>query len=110
MRVASRADYLVENGPGSISGINIDTLILKEVRIEGAGKDLSEEADGLLPELLRVSDVAEGDSIEGVIYMSHNIPVFPFFISFFMLFARVGTTPLTAYSASLTLELTSVQK
>lgn len=42
--------------------------------------------------------------------MGSLILVFPFVISIFMLLARVGTTPRTAYSASLTLGLTSVQK
>lgn len=61
-------------------------------------------------ELLGVADIAEGDLIEGVFYMVKGVLSVPFFMLVCMAFAKVGTTPLTAYSASLTQGLISVQK
>ena len=61
-------------------------------------------------ELLRIADVAEGNFVEGVGFVCKFVPVLPFFSSVWMVFARVGTTPLTAYSASLTHGFISFQK
>ena len=63
-----------------------------------------------MSELLGVSDITVGDLFEGIIYIGRGLLVLPFRMSSSMLVARVGTSPLTAYSASLTLGLMSFQK
>ena len=63
-----------------------------------------------MSELLGVSDIAIGDLFEGIVWIRIGLLVLPLRMSSSMSVARVGTSPLTAYSASLTLGLTSFQK
>jgi hypothetical protein len=66
MSIAAGADDLVEHSSGPISSINVDCLIGDKIRIEYAGNDLSEESNWSLMELLRITNIAKGDLIEGI--------------------------------------------
>lgn len=67
MSIAASTDDLIKDSSGSIAGVRINGLVADKVGIEHAGDDFSEEGDGFLVELLRVSDIAEGDFVEGVL-------------------------------------------
>jgi hypothetical protein len=66
MSIATSADDLVEHSSSPISGVNVDCLIRDKIRIEYAGNDLSEESNGSLMELLRITNIAKGDLVEGI--------------------------------------------
>lgn len=65
--IAACADDFIKDPSGSFASINIYGLIGNEFRIEDTGNNLSEEGDRFLVELLRVSDIAEGDFVEGIL-------------------------------------------
>lgn len=110
MSIASNANDFIQYFLSPDSRIFVDAFIFDEVGVGHARKDFSKEGDRLLPELLRVADIAEGDLIKRETYMKWEILLSPFLIFSFMVLARVGTTPLTAYSASTRVGFTSVQK
>lgn len=64
--IATCADDFIKDSFGSFASIDINGLIVNQFRIENAGNNLSEEGDRFLMELLRVSDIAEGNFIEGI--------------------------------------------
>lgn len=65
--IAACTDDLIKDSFGSFASIGINGLIADKFRIEDARDDFSEEGDRFLMELLRVSDIAEGDFIEGIL-------------------------------------------
>ena len=105
VRITSCTDNFIKNAFCSVSGIDIDKLVIDEIGICDARDDLSEEGDRFLVKFLWITNIAKSDWIKGVIYLRQVLLVLPFLISSFMLVARVGTTPLTAYSATWTLGL-----
>lgn len=110
MSIAANANDLIEYFPSSLACIRIDVRVLNEVWVGDAGQHLSEEGDGFLFEQLGVADVAEGYLFEGVACMKKQLLLSPLLILSLMVMARLGTTPLTAYSALTKAGLTSVQK
>ena len=112
MSVATSTDNLIEIFLSSFWSIRIDSWISNQIRIEYTWKDFSIESDWLLFELLWVTNVTKCDLIEWIFYellLIILLPV-PFCNSFCISVAKVGTTPRTAYWASITLGLISVQK
>jgi hypothetical protein len=108
--VAANTDNLIDHLFSSFACICVNTFVLDEIGVGDAGQHFSEEGDGFLFELLRIADIAEGDLFEGVACMKKQLLLSPLLILFLMVVARVGTTPLTAYSASTREGLTSFQK
>ena len=78
MSIAACTDDFIKDSSGSIASIRIDGLVADKIGIENARDDFSEEGDRFLVELLRVSDIAEGDFVEGVLYMSGGLLAVPF--------------------------------
>lgn len=66
-RVASSATDFLEDDLGPLPGISIDGLILNEIGADNTRENFSWESQGLLVELVRVSDAAVGDFIEWII-------------------------------------------
>jgi len=108
--VAANTDNLIYHLFSSFACICVNTFVLDEIGVGDAGQHFSEEGDGFLFELLRIADIAEGDLFEGVACMKKELLLSPLLILFWMVVARVGTTPLTAYSASTREGLMSFQK
>lgn len=65
--IAACTDDLIKNPSGPFASIDINGLVADKFGIEDARYDFSEEGDRFLVELLRVSDIAEGDFIEGIL-------------------------------------------
>lgn len=65
--IAACADDFIKDCSGSFASIGIYCLIANQFRIENTGNNFSEEGDRFLMELLRVSDIAEGNFIEGIL-------------------------------------------
>ena len=110
MSVAANTDNLIDHLFSSFACICVNTFVLDEIGVGDAGQHFSEEGDGFLFELLRIADIAEGDLFEGVACMKKQLLLSPLLILSLMVVARVGTIPLTAYSASTREGLTSFQK
>lgn len=110
MSVAANTDNLIDHLFSSFACICVNTFVLDEIGVGDAGQHFSEEGDGFLFELLRIANIAEGDLFEGVACMKKQLLLSPLLILFLMVVARVGTIPLTAYSASTREGLTSFQK
>lgn len=110
MSVAANTNNLIDHLFSSFACICVNTFVLDEIGVGDAGQHLSEEGDGFLFELLRIANIAEGDLFEGVACMKKQLLLSPLLILFLMVVARVGTIPLTAYSASTREGLTSFQK
>lgn len=110
MSVAANTNNLIDHLFSSFACICVNTFVLDEIGVGDAGQHFSEEGDGFLFELLRIADIAEGDLFEGVACMKKQLLLSPLLILSLMVVARVGTIPLTAYSASTREGLTSFQK
>jgi hypothetical protein len=108
--VAANTNNLIDHLFSSFACICVNTFVLDEIGVGDAGQHFSEEGDGFLFELLRIADIAEGDLFEGVACMKKQLLLSPLLILSLMVVARVGTIPLTAYSASTREGLTSFQK
>jgi hypothetical protein len=108
--VAANTNNLIDHLFSSFACICVNTFVLDEIGVGDAGQHFSEEGDRFLFELLRIADIAEGDLFEGVACMKKQLLLSPLLILFLMVVARVGTIPLTAYSASTREGLTSFQK
>jgi hypothetical protein len=65
--VTSSTDNLIKNAFCTISGVNVDLIIIEEIRINDARNDFSEESNRLLVEFLRVTNIAESYLIERII-------------------------------------------
>lgn len=105
MSVATGTDDLVKIFLSSFWGIRIDGRVSDQIGIEDTWEDFSIESDWLLFELLWVTNVTKCDLIEWIFYESLLIVLLPvpFCNSFCISVANVGTTPRTAYCASITL-------
>lgn len=112
MSVASSTDDLIEIFLSSFWSIRIDSRVSNQIGIDNTWEDFSIESEWLLFELLRVTNVTKCDLIEWIFYESLLIVLLPvpFCSSFCISVANVGTTPRTAYWASITFGLISVQK
>ena len=65
--ITSSTYYLFEDALGTLSCVDVDQLVIDKIGVCHTGDNLPEESDGLLVELLRVADVAEGDRVERII-------------------------------------------
>ena len=84
---------------GSFGGVNIDAWVSNETWVQHARQHLSIKCDWLLLELLGVPNVTECDFIKRIFFIKCYLLLTPLSISFFIVVAKVGTMPRTAYWA-----------
>lgn len=69
MSITSRADYLSQNLFCAVSSVDVDGLVVDELRVYHTRDHLSVESNGFLVELLRIADVTEGNLIERIVFI-----------------------------------------
>ena len=99
MSVAASTDNFLKILICFFGSINIYARVSNKTWIQHTRQYLSIESYWLLFELLGIANVTECDLVERIFFINIYLLLIPLSISFFIVVAKVGTMPLTAYWA-----------